>query len=165
MSNAWLGFAKRSYTELDGVPRLAMDPMIGEAVRAAPAGAAPDLWPMFGALKPIPTLALRGALSDVLSAFVFGPLFSLLRRYGRKVRPIRNLGRRLLTFATTGVRVPRGLEGRACFVSPHDERVREAKGSKSISMRSPIKWGALKSKGVPATGAISPVGMPETVGR
>ena len=67
----WLGFAKRSYTEVDGVPRLAMDPMIGEAVRAAPAGAAPDLWPVFGALKPIPTLALRGAISDVLSEGTF----------------------------------------------------------------------------------------------
>jgi pimeloyl-ACP methyl ester carboxylesterase len=67
----WLGFAKRSYTEVDGVPCLAMDPMIGEAVRAAPAGAAPDLWPVFGALKPIPTLALRGAISDVLSEGTF----------------------------------------------------------------------------------------------
>jgi len=67
----WLGFAKRSYTEVDGVPRLAMDPMIGEAVRAAPAGAAPDLWPVFGALKAIPTLALRGVLSDVLSQETF----------------------------------------------------------------------------------------------
>jgi pimeloyl-ACP methyl ester carboxylesterase len=67
----WLAFARRSYTEVDGVPRLAMDPMIGEAVRAAPAGAAPDLWPVFGALKPIPTLALRGALSDVLSRETF----------------------------------------------------------------------------------------------
>jgi len=67
----WLGFAKRSYTEVDGVPRLAMDPMIGEAVRAAPAGAAPNLWPVFGALKPVPTLALRGALSDVLSEGTF----------------------------------------------------------------------------------------------
>jgi len=56
---------------VDGVPRLAMDPMIGEAVRAAPAGAAPDLWPVFAALKPIPTLALRGALSDVLSQETF----------------------------------------------------------------------------------------------
>ncbi len=67
----WLAFARRSYTEVGGVPRLAMDPMIGEAVRAAPAGAAPDLWPVFGALKPIPTLALRGAISDVLSEGTF----------------------------------------------------------------------------------------------
>ena len=67
----WMRFARRSYTEVDGVPRLAMDPMIGEAVRAAPAGAAPDLWPVFGALKPVPVLALRGEISDVLSAETF----------------------------------------------------------------------------------------------
>ena len=67
----WMRFAQRSYTEVDGVPRLAMDPMIGEAVRAAPAGAAPDLWPVFGALKPVPVLALRGEISDVLSAETF----------------------------------------------------------------------------------------------
>ncbi len=67
----WMNFARRSYTEVEGMPRLAMDPMIGEAVRAAPAGAAPDLWPVFGALKPIPTLALRGAISDVLSQQTF----------------------------------------------------------------------------------------------
>jgi pimeloyl-ACP methyl ester carboxylesterase len=67
----WMRFAQRSYTEVDGVPRLAMDPMIGEAVRAAPAGAAPDLWPVFGALKPVPVLALRGEISDVLSTGTF----------------------------------------------------------------------------------------------
>jgi hypothetical protein len=57
-------------------------------------------------LNPAFTFALY-ALSDVLSAFVFGPLFVLLRRYGRKVRPIRSVGRRILAFATAGVRVPR----------------------------------------------------------
>jgi pimeloyl-ACP methyl ester carboxylesterase len=67
----WMRFARRSYVEVDGVPRLAMDPMIGEAVRAAPAGAAPDLWPVFGALKPLPVLALRGEISDVLSTETF----------------------------------------------------------------------------------------------
>lgn len=67
----WRAFAKRSYSEVDGRPRLDMDPMIGEAVRAAPAGAAPDLWPLFGALRPIPTLAIRGELSDVLSPATF----------------------------------------------------------------------------------------------
>jgi len=67
----WLAFARRSYTEVDGVPRLDMDPMIGEAVRAAPAAAAPDLWPLFAALKPVPTLAIRGEISDVLSVPTF----------------------------------------------------------------------------------------------
>ncbi|WP_169545235.1 alpha/beta fold hydrolase [Sneathiella aquimaris] len=33
-----------------------------------------DLWPFFEALKPIPTLAIRGALSDVLSAEVFAKM-------------------------------------------------------------------------------------------
>ncbi len=41
----WVTHTKRSYSDVDGVPRLDMDPMIGEAVRSAPAAAAPDLWP------------------------------------------------------------------------------------------------------------------------
>ena len=67
----WLAYARRSYVEADGQLRLAMDPMIGEAVRAAPAGAAPDLWPAFGALAPLPVLALRGEFSDILSEGTF----------------------------------------------------------------------------------------------
>jgi pimeloyl-ACP methyl ester carboxylesterase len=67
----WMAFARRSYTEVDGVPRLDVDPGIGEAVRAAPAGAAPDLWPAFAALRALPVLAIRGELSDVLSAATF----------------------------------------------------------------------------------------------
>ena len=63
----WLRHARRSYSEVDGVPRLDMDPQIGEAVRSAP-GATPDLWPLYAALLPIPALALRGATSDILSA-------------------------------------------------------------------------------------------------
>ena len=53
--------------EVDGVPRLddGPDDRRGGARRAG--RAAPDLWPVFAALQPIPTLALRGALSDVLS--------------------------------------------------------------------------------------------------
>jgi pimeloyl-ACP methyl ester carboxylesterase len=67
----WLAFARRSYSEVDGVPRLDVDAGVGEAVRAAPAGAAPDLWPVFAALRPLPTLAIRGGLSDVLSGATF----------------------------------------------------------------------------------------------
>ncbi len=67
----WLRIARRVYHEENGVLRLDMDPMIGEAVRAAPSGAAPDLWPVFAALRPIPALALRGAVSDVLSQATF----------------------------------------------------------------------------------------------
>ena len=67
----WMAFARRSYTEVDGVPRLDVDPGIGEAVRAAPAGAAPDLWPAYASLRPLPALAIRGELSDVLSQATF----------------------------------------------------------------------------------------------
>ncbi len=67
----WMAFARRSYSEVDGVPVLDVDRGVGEAVRAAPAGAAPDLWPLYAALKPMPTLAIRGELSDVLSVATF----------------------------------------------------------------------------------------------
>ena len=67
----WVAHTKRSYSDVGGVPRLDMDPMIGEAVRSAPAAAAPDLWPLFAALRPVPTLALRGATSDILAVATF----------------------------------------------------------------------------------------------
>jgi pimeloyl-ACP methyl ester carboxylesterase len=67
----WLAFARRTCREVDGVIRVDMDPMIGEAVRASPAGAAPDLWPVYAALAPLPVLAIRGELSDVLSTATF----------------------------------------------------------------------------------------------
>jgi pimeloyl-ACP methyl ester carboxylesterase len=63
----WLDYTRRSYSDVDGSPKLDMDPMIGEAVRSAPAAAAPDLWPVFRALAAVPTLVLRGASSDILS--------------------------------------------------------------------------------------------------
>jgi hypothetical protein len=80
----WLAYARRSYVEVEGQLRLAMDPMIGEAVRAAPAGAAPDLWPVFGALAPLPALALRGEFSDILSEGTF-------ERMGREKRDLRRV--------------------------------------------------------------------------
>lgn len=64
----WADYTRRSYTDVDGAPQLDMDPNIGEAVRAAPAAAAPDLWPVFAALASVPTLVLRGAASDILSS-------------------------------------------------------------------------------------------------
>ena len=67
----WPVLARRSFVEVDGVPRLDMDPMIGEAVRSAAAGPHPDLWPVYAALRAIPMLAFRGVLSDVLSAETF----------------------------------------------------------------------------------------------
>jgi pimeloyl-ACP methyl ester carboxylesterase len=70
----WREFARTSFDEgEDGVPRLASDPKIGEAIRSIPAppGAAQAMWLAFGQLRAIPALALRGAHSDLLSAATF----------------------------------------------------------------------------------------------
>jgi len=56
-------------------------------------------------LTPAATFGLY-ALSDVIAAIVCHPLFALLRRHGRNVKPIRWLGRRLMSLAMIGVRVP-----------------------------------------------------------
>jgi pimeloyl-ACP methyl ester carboxylesterase len=63
----WLRFARAAYRD-DGAgrPVLDMDPRIGEALRTA-TGPTPDLWPLFAALRAVPTLVIRGALSDILS--------------------------------------------------------------------------------------------------
>lgn len=64
----WLRFARCAYRDDgNGVPVPDMDPRIGDAVRTA-AGPVPDMWPLFRALAAVPTLAIRGALSDILSA-------------------------------------------------------------------------------------------------
>src|SRR2546426_2482175 len=56
-------------------------------------------------LHPTMTFGLY-ALSDVIAAFVCHPVFALLRRHGRRVRPIRWLGPRVLAVAMG--RVPQG---------------------------------------------------------
>jgi hypothetical protein len=56
-------------------------------------------------LNPVATFGLY-ALSDVVAALVCHPLFTLLRRHGKRVRPIRWLGRRMLALAMLGVRKP-----------------------------------------------------------
>jgi len=67
----WLAFCRQTYREgPDGVPVPDMDPRIGDAIRDGPAAPA-AMWPAFTALKPIPTLAIRGATSDLLSAATF----------------------------------------------------------------------------------------------
>jgi pimeloyl-ACP methyl ester carboxylesterase len=68
----WAVLARRGYREnAAGVVEADADPGIGDALRAAPAAAAPDLWPLWRALRAVPTLAIRGALSDILSAATF----------------------------------------------------------------------------------------------
>jgi hypothetical protein len=45
-------------------------------------------------------------LSDVFAALVCHPIFVWLRRHGRRVPPLRWLGRRMLALATFGIRLP-----------------------------------------------------------
>lgn len=69
--SAWPVLARRGAREgVDGVPVLDADPNIGEALRAG-AQAIIDLWPLYGTLAGIPTLAIRGGLSDILNVATF----------------------------------------------------------------------------------------------
>jgi pimeloyl-ACP methyl ester carboxylesterase len=70
----WREFARNSFDAGDdGVPRLAADPKIGDAIRSIPAppNAAQAMWLAFGQLRNVPALALRGAHSDLLSVATF----------------------------------------------------------------------------------------------
>ena len=68
----WMCLAHATYRDDGhGKPVLDMDLKIGDAVREAPAGAAPDLWPLYGMLARVPALAIRGETSDVLSPATF----------------------------------------------------------------------------------------------
>jgi pimeloyl-ACP methyl ester carboxylesterase len=63
----WEKVARLSYREnVQGVPEVDADPLIGEPLRNT-SSAAPDLWPLWGALSRVPILAIRGAHSDILS--------------------------------------------------------------------------------------------------
>ncbi|MEE4191271.1 MAG: alpha/beta hydrolase [Halieaceae bacterium] len=65
----WLDFCHALYRENDeGIPVLAYDPAISQPMTEdQDAAVPPDLWPAFDALKPIPTLVIRGVLSDILA--------------------------------------------------------------------------------------------------
>jgi pimeloyl-ACP methyl ester carboxylesterase len=68
----WMRFAQAAYRDDgQGHPVIDMDPKIGDAMREAPAGAAPDLWPLYGMLAQVPALAIRGETSDILSPATF----------------------------------------------------------------------------------------------
>ncbi|MGA2399935.1 MAG: alpha/beta hydrolase [Steroidobacteraceae bacterium] len=64
----WLDYARSGYREdAHGKPVPDMDPAIGKAF-STPASAPSDLWPLFAQIGNVPMLAIRGALSDILSA-------------------------------------------------------------------------------------------------
>jgi pimeloyl-ACP methyl ester carboxylesterase len=65
----WTAMAEAQFLETPDGLRLRYDPHLRDALLAqAEAGPPPDLWPMFEALKAMPTGLIRGALSDLLSA-------------------------------------------------------------------------------------------------
>jgi pimeloyl-ACP methyl ester carboxylesterase len=65
--SVWRRLAENTYRRgEDGRLHRDWDPAIGRAF-AHPPEAPRDLWPLFGALAAIPTLALRGAISPILS--------------------------------------------------------------------------------------------------
>jgi pimeloyl-ACP methyl ester carboxylesterase len=67
----WSKMARATFRQgEDGLLHFDWDVNLAKPLAAAN-GAIPDLWPYFRALRRIPTLALRGALSDVLSAETF----------------------------------------------------------------------------------------------
>ena len=68
----WLAMARNTFRRgEDGLLHFDWDPAIAKPL-AKGHTVIPDLWQVFGALGPVPTLALRGALSTVLSEATFG---------------------------------------------------------------------------------------------
>ena len=58
--------ARATFVETGDELRLDYDPNLTAALD--PNAVPPDMWPAFAVLKTIPTLVIRGALSDILSA-------------------------------------------------------------------------------------------------
>lgn len=69
----WTDYARNTFTEdsAAGNLRLDYDLKLGDALREQAAQPLPDLWPLYRGLANIPTLVVRGALSDVLSQATF----------------------------------------------------------------------------------------------
>ena len=66
----WRIFARRTFAEEHGAPKLDYDPKIGTAMRKgleASKGEVPSMWPQFGSLAQMPLLVVRGENSDLLS--------------------------------------------------------------------------------------------------
>lgn len=65
----WMAFARKLYEPAaDGGLDVRLDRNVGVALREGRSGLREDPWMLFGALAPIPTLLVHGALSDILTA-------------------------------------------------------------------------------------------------
>ena len=68
----WAAFARDTFQQhADGSLHYAYDPKIAELMRLLPLGAMPPMWYAYAFLRAIPTLAIRGELSDLLTPQVF----------------------------------------------------------------------------------------------
>lgn len=70
----WTEEAERLFRETPDGLELTYDPKLRDAVLGGGAQPAPDLWPLFDALKGLPLACLRGANSDLLSAETFAEM-------------------------------------------------------------------------------------------
>ncbi|WP_299351672.1 alpha/beta hydrolase [uncultured Shimia sp.] len=66
----WREEVEKHFIEADGGLTINYDPKLRDAVLAGfdPTAEAPDLWPLFDALKGVPVAAIRGSNSDLMSA-------------------------------------------------------------------------------------------------
>lgn len=64
----WMDEVTKQYTETPDGLQITYDPRLRDAVLAAGAQPAPDLWPLYDALAGKPKAVIRGANSDLLSA-------------------------------------------------------------------------------------------------
>lgn len=86
----WRGMARKAYREIEGpVPRLDMDPMIGEAVRNVGPQTG-DPWQYFDALADLPVTLLWGRNSDILTADIIDRMTA--RKPDLEVVPVANRG-------------------------------------------------------------------------
>ena len=64
----WLAEVRGHYEETPDGLELRYDPKLRDAVLGGAVQPAPDLWPLFDALKPLPSALIRGANSELLTA-------------------------------------------------------------------------------------------------
>ena len=86
----WERIARLSYrANAHGEPEADADPLISEPLRDTSV-AAPNLWPLWGALAKVPILVIRGAHSDILSAATLARMQR--EKPGLKVLEVANRG-------------------------------------------------------------------------